>query len=71
MMTVPTAVVSEQEWNSRREALLIAEKELTHARDALAAERRRLPMVPVEKEYRFEGPDGEVACSTCSRAVGS
>jgi predicted dithiol-disulfide oxidoreductase (DUF899 family) len=59
-MTVPTAVVSEQEWNSQREALLVKEKELTRARDALAAERRRLPMVRVDKEYRFEGPAGEV-----------
>ena len=59
-MTIPTAVVSEQEWNSEREALLVKEKELTRARDALAAERRRLPMVRVEKEYRFEGPEGEV-----------
>jgi predicted dithiol-disulfide oxidoreductase (DUF899 family) len=57
-MTVPTFVVSQQEWNSRREALLVKEKELTRARDALAAERRRLPMVRVEKEYRFEGPEG-------------
>jgi predicted dithiol-disulfide oxidoreductase (DUF899 family) len=60
-MTVPTFVVSQQEWNSRREALLIKEKELTRARDALAAERRRLPMVRVEKDYRFEGPDGDVS----------
>lgn len=57
-MTVPTDVVSTEEWNSRREALLVKEKELTHARDALAAERRRLPVVRVEKEYRFEGPGG-------------
>ncbi len=59
-MTIPTAVVSEHEWSSQREALLVKEKELTRARDALAAERRRLPMVRVEKEYRFEGPEGEV-----------
>jgi predicted dithiol-disulfide oxidoreductase (DUF899 family) len=59
-MTVPTAVVSEQEWNSEREALLVKEKELTRARDALAAERRRLPVVRVEKDYRFVGPEGEV-----------
>jgi predicted dithiol-disulfide oxidoreductase (DUF899 family) len=44
-MTVPTFVVSQQERNARREALLVKEKELTRARDALAAERRRLPMV--------------------------
>lgn len=59
-MTVPTAVVTEQEWNVAREALLVKEKELTRARDALAAERRRLPIVHVGKEYRFEGPEGEV-----------
>jgi predicted dithiol-disulfide oxidoreductase (DUF899 family) len=53
--------VSEQEWNSQHEALLVKEKELTRARDALAAERRRLPMVRVEKEYRFEGSQGEVS----------
>lgn len=59
-MTIPTGVVSEQTWNEQREALLVKEKELTRARDALAAERRRLPVVAVEKDYRFEGPDGEV-----------
>jgi predicted dithiol-disulfide oxidoreductase (DUF899 family) len=58
-MTVPTPVVTEQEWRAQREALLVKEKELTRARDALAAERRRLPLVPVEKTYRFDGPDGE------------
>ena len=60
-MTVPTEVVSAAEWNARREALLVKEKELTRARDALAAERRRLPAVRVEADYRFEGPDGEAS----------
>ena len=41
-----------------REKLLVKEKELTHARDALAAERRRMPRMAVEKEYAFEGPNG-------------
>jgi predicted dithiol-disulfide oxidoreductase (DUF899 family) len=50
--------VSPQEWEAARQALLVKEKELTRARDALAAERRRMPWLPVEKEYRFEGPDG-------------
>jgi predicted dithiol-disulfide oxidoreductase (DUF899 family) len=59
-MSIPTTVVSEQEWNAAREALLVKEKQLTRARDALAAERRRLPMVRVEKGYRFEGPEGEL-----------
>jgi predicted dithiol-disulfide oxidoreductase (DUF899 family) len=51
-------VVSPQEWDAAREELLMKEKELTRARDALAAERRRMPRMAVEKEYGFEGPDG-------------
>ncbi len=51
-------IVSPQEWDAAREELLVKEKELTRARDALAAERRRMPMMAVEKEYAFEGPDG-------------
>ena len=46
-------------WLAARKKLLIKEKELTRARDALNAERRRLPMVRVEKDYVFEGPEGE------------
>jgi hypothetical protein len=53
-MSVPTPVVSAPEWRDACEALLVDEKELTRARDALAAERRRLPMVPVDNDYRFE-----------------
>ena len=53
-------IVSEAEWRVAADALLAKEKELTHARDALAAERRRLPMVRVEKQYVFAGPKGEV-----------
>ena len=51
-------IVSPQEWESAREQLLVKEKEHTRARDALAAERRRMPRMAVEKEYEFEGPDG-------------
>jgi predicted dithiol-disulfide oxidoreductase (DUF899 family) len=54
-------VVSPEEWAAAREELLVKEKELTRARDALAAERRRMPRQAVTKEYRFEGPDGEVS----------
>jgi predicted dithiol-disulfide oxidoreductase (DUF899 family) len=50
-------VVSPAEWQAAREKLLVKEKEATRARDALAAERRRLPMVQIEKDYGFEGPD--------------
>jgi predicted dithiol-disulfide oxidoreductase (DUF899 family) len=52
-------VVSRDEWLAARKELLAREKELTRARDVLNAERRRLPMVRIEKEYVFEGPDGE------------
>jgi predicted dithiol-disulfide oxidoreductase (DUF899 family) len=53
-------VVSEAEWQAARDELLVKEKEATRALDALAAERRRLPMVPADKDYELEGPDGEV-----------
>src|SRR5688500_12640700 len=56
MQTPP--VVSPQDWEVARQELLVKEKELTRARDALAAERRRMPWMAVEKEYAFEGPDG-------------
>jgi predicted dithiol-disulfide oxidoreductase (DUF899 family) len=51
-------IVSPQQWEAAREELLVEEKELTRARDALAAKRRRMPRMAVEKDYRFEGPDG-------------
>ncbi|GAA1289219.1 DUF899 domain-containing protein [Saccharothrix xinjiangensis] len=51
-------VVSRAEWLEARKALLEKEKEVTKARDRIAAERRALPMVKVEKEYLFEGPQG-------------
>jgi len=53
-------VVSREEWRAEREALLRREKEATRARDALNAQRRALPMVEVDKEYRFDGPAGRV-----------
>jgi predicted dithiol-disulfide oxidoreductase (DUF899 family) len=49
-------VVSAQEWEAARQQLLVKEKALTRARDALAAERRRMPWLAVEKAYAFEGP---------------
>ncbi|TCO61009.1 DUF899 domain-containing protein [Actinocrispum wychmicini] len=51
-------VVSREQWLDARKALLAKEKEATKARDRLNAERRRLPMVKVEKDYAFTGPDG-------------
>jgi predicted dithiol-disulfide oxidoreductase (DUF899 family) len=52
-------IVSPQEWEVARQQLLVKEKELTRARDALAAQRRRMPWLAVEKEYSFEGPQGK------------
>lgn len=53
-------VVSREEWLKARKELLAKEKELTRRRDALNAERRRLPMVRIDKDYVFDGPDGKV-----------
>jgi predicted dithiol-disulfide oxidoreductase (DUF899 family) len=52
------AIVSMEEWEAARQELLAKEKAATRARDALAAERRRLPMVRIDKGYAFEGPQG-------------
>jgi predicted dithiol-disulfide oxidoreductase (DUF899 family) len=52
-------VVSRQEWDAAHEEMLVKEKELTRARDALAAERRRAPWMAVDKQYEFGGPDGK------------
>jgi predicted dithiol-disulfide oxidoreductase (DUF899 family) len=54
-------VVSAREWEAAHEQLLIKEKELTRARDAMAAQRRRMPWLAVEKPYVFDGPDGKVS----------
>src|ERR1700733_2037345 len=53
-------VVSHEQWLRARIELLAQEKELTHLRDRVVAERRRLPMVKVGQDYRFTGPDGEI-----------
>jgi predicted dithiol-disulfide oxidoreductase (DUF899 family) len=55
------AIVSSQEWETARLQLLVKEKELTHARDAMAAARRRMPWQAVEKAYEFEGPKGKAS----------
>ena len=56
MKTPPT--VSPQEWETARQELLVKEKAVTRARDALAAERRRMPWALVENTYEFAGPKG-------------
>ncbi|ROS32211.1 DUF899 domain-containing protein [Amycolatopsis thermoflava] len=58
MRTPP--IVSRQEWQAAWEELLVKEKELTRAKDAMAAARRRMPWTEVDRDYRFDGPDGPV-----------
>ena len=60
VMNLPP-IVSAQEWQTAREQLLVNEKALTRARDALAAERRRMPWMAVDTDYAFEGPNGKVS----------
>ena len=59
-MTLPD-VVSHEDWQRAREELLQEEKAATRALDALAARRRRLPMVRLDKPYTFEGPEGSAS----------
>jgi predicted dithiol-disulfide oxidoreductase (DUF899 family) len=54
-------IVPLSEWKVAREKLLIKEKAATRALDALAAERRRLPMVRIDKDYVFDGPQGKAS----------
>jgi predicted dithiol-disulfide oxidoreductase (DUF899 family) len=55
------SIVSPQEWEAARQELVVREKELTRARDAMAAQRRRMPWMAVEKDYRFEGSNGSAS----------
>ncbi|MGH3233613.1 MAG: DUF899 domain-containing protein [Streptosporangiaceae bacterium] len=59
MKTPP--IVPAQEWAAARQQLLVQENELISARDALAARRRRMPWLAVEKEYEFDGPGGRTS----------
>src|ERR1700754_4520578 len=59
MKTPP--IVSAHEWNSALKDMLVKEKEVQRARDALAAQRRRMPWQAVEKDYVFDGPDGKLS----------
>lgn len=81
-MTLPR-IVSREQWQAAREELLVREKAATRARDALNADRRRLPMVEIDKEYVFEGGDGKAtlldlfggsnssSTTSCSRPSGT
>lgn len=62
-MEMDREVVTKQEWLVARRDLLTREKEFTRQRDALSAARRQLPMVKIEKNYVFEGPDGKETLS--------
>ena len=53
-------IVSAQEWEKAREELRVKEKQVTRAQDALAAERRRMPWLAVDREYSFHGPKGRM-----------
>src|ERR1700681_2728259 len=57
MKTPP--IVPQQEWEAAHQQLLVKEKAFTRSRDALAAERRRMPWMAVEKKYAFDGPKGQ------------
>ena len=59
MKTPP--IVSPEAWEAARLEMLVKEKAFTRARDRLAAERRRMPWMPVEKVYQFEGPKGKAS----------
>ena len=59
-MNIPK-IVPPQEWKAAWEAMLVREKAVTQARDALAADRRRMPWVAVETNYQFDGPQGKVS----------
>ena len=54
-------IVSQQEWEAARQQLLVKEKAFTRSRDALAAERRRMPWLAVDKKYEFDGPKGKLS----------
>src|SRR6476620_2938004 len=54
-------IASSQEWEGARKSLLVKEKELNRAGDGMAAERRRVPWLAVEKEYEFDGPKGKAS----------
>src|SRR5205807_3565243 len=54
-------IVSPQEWETARQQLLVKEKALTRARDALSAERRRMPWMPVEDKYELDSVKGQAS----------
>ena len=69
-MSLP-GVVTRDDWLAARKELLATEKEFTRQRGALNAGRRRLPMTVVDKDYRFDGPDGQVSLADLLTAAAS
>ena len=65
-MTGPE-IVSPAEWEEARQAMLVKEKEHTRARDALASQRRRMPMTLVKKERKGDSPEREAEHHTPKR----
>ena len=63
--------LSPGEWLAARRRLLVKEKELSRQRDALNAERRRLPMTEISKRYMLRAGTGKPTCPACSRAAAS
>src|SRR5579862_9440044 len=61
LATPSRTIVSPEAWEAARAQLLAKEKASTRARDALAAERRRMPWTPVRNSYQFEGPAGKLS----------
>jgi predicted dithiol-disulfide oxidoreductase (DUF899 family) len=61
MSAITPPTVSPEEWEAARKELLVREKEVTRARDALAAERRRMPRMEIDEDYKFEGPEGPMS----------
>ena len=64
-------VVGQTEWDAALAALLEREQTVAAAMHELAAARKRMPMVRVEHDYAFEGPDGRRSCSSCSTGAAS
>jgi len=64
-------IVSQDAWLVARKELLVEEKAMTRARDALNAKRRMLPMVEIDKDYLFEGPDGKAGLAEPVRRAAS
>ncbi len=64
-------IVSQQGWEAARQELLVKEKAFTRSRDALAAERRRMPWLAVDKKYEFDGPKGKVRLARFVRGTPS